>query len=275
MSGLLLDALFPAPPLSLVMDCQAVGARGAFAYVSRPGGVGSWTPAHVAALRAAGLVSIPIIVPPPAGADPGALLSLVRAFGFERGPITLDLEPPNLPPASWEEQFDAATAAAGFVDFDYGTDSNLALYQPDDAHWRAAWIESGTLAVIPDLPPGLDGWQFVNDVVIRGTFYDVSVISDRILAEAKPPMTPEEHALLVAAVNLLTFGHAQLNGQDVWLWGISDGTPGGSQIVSISQRVDKLLAGVGPGGGLSIEQAAQLRACADALARIEQALHAA
>ena len=275
MSGLLLDALFPPGPLALVIDCQAVGARGAFAYVSRPGGGGNWTPAHVDALRAAGLVSIPIIVPSPAGADPGVLLSRVRAFGFQGGPITLDLEPPNLPPAGWEEQFDQAARAAGFVDFDYGTPSNLGLYQPDDQEWKATWIRTGVLDPVPQLPPSWDGWQFVNDVVIRGTFYDASVISDRILAEAKPPMTPEEHALLQVVYNLLVFGHSSTPAGDVWLWGISDGTPGGSKVDAIAANVAKLVTAAGGPGGLSVDQAAQLKSCADALVRIEHALQTA
>src|SRR5262249_25384221 len=166
------DALFPPPnPDQLNADLDAVGAHGAFVYVWRPGGVGNWTPNHVARLRERGKLAIPIIVPYPVGGDANAQLDSANAFGFAFGPVTLDLEPPNLPPSGWEEGFDAIARGRGFWDFDYGTPSNLGLYQPDDENWKATWIRTGILEPLPVLPSGWFGWQFVNDVVVNGTQY--------------------------------------------------------------------------------------------------------
>jgi hypothetical protein len=181
MSKLMLDALFPPAPDQLVADLGAVGADGAMVYVSRPGGVGSWTPAHVQALRAAGKLAAPIIVPPPAGGDIPTLLEAAATFGFTSGPITLDLEPPNLPPASWEEQFDVMARGRGFSDFDYGTPSNLGLYAPDDAQWRAIWLRTGVLQPLPPAPVN-GGWQFVNDIVVNSRTYDASVVADSVFS---------------------------------------------------------------------------------------------
>jgi len=179
---LMLDALFPPSPTQLVADCREVGASGCFAYVARPGGIGTWTPDHVAALLADGSRSVPIIVPLPAGQPIGPLLGAVHGFGFTSGPVTLDLETPNLPPASWEEQFDAAILAAGYTDFDYGRPADLGLYQPDDANWKASWLRTGVLNPLPPLPSGWHGWQFVNDIVVNGTQYDASVIDEGVFS---------------------------------------------------------------------------------------------
>jgi hypothetical protein len=198
---LMLDALFPPGPGQLIADLDSVGAVGVFVYVSRPGGVGNWTPIHVQVLRNAGKRVIPIIVPAPGGEDPHALLQQANNFGFISGPITLDLEPPNLPPAAWEEQFDAAARAAGFTDFDYGTPSNLGLYQPDDAEWKATWIRTGQLQPLPPLPgPPYKGWQFVNNIVINGSQYDASVIDDSIFGGTQP-MPISQHLSFALAVS--------------------------------------------------------------------------
>lgn len=183
---LFLDALFPPAPSQLVADCKAVGAAGCFAYVFRPGGIGNWTPAHVLALAESGLFSCPIIVPPVNGGDISTLIQAVKNFGFSGGPITLDLETPNLPPSGWEEQFDAAVAANGFIDFDYGNTTDLGKYQPDNDKWVAEWLRTGTLNPIPVLPSGWQGWQFVNDITINGSQYDASVIDTELFAGLTP-----------------------------------------------------------------------------------------
>ena len=156
---LILDALYPPSPDLLVSDCLSLGAGGCFAYVWRPGAtggvdIGNWTPAHVDALRRAGLWSGPIVVPPAQGIDYAYLLSQVRYFGFGASTITLDLEAPNLPPAGWEEGFDAFFRTQGYRDLDYGTASDLGRYAPDDPDWRARWLRTGSCAPCPCAPPG-------------------------------------------------------------------------------------------------------------------------
>ena len=178
MTKLILDALYPpTDPQQLIRDLNAVGADGAMVYVFRPGGVGTWTPNHVDALRAAGKLVAPIIVPSPWGDAINTLFFTVKSWSFVGGPITLDLEFPNLPPRDWEEAFDGEARAQGYLDFDYGTPSNLGLYVPDDHNWIATWIRTGVLLPLP-VPPVGGGWQFVNDIMINGSQYDASVIDD-------------------------------------------------------------------------------------------------
>lgn len=185
---LALDSLYPpANPNDLIRDIIMIGAQGAMAYVWRPGGVGSWTPGHVAALRQAGLRVAPIIVPPSSGGDATAMLDAANAFGFGGGPITLDLEPPNLPTSAWEEDFDRQAQQRGFRDFDYGAPSNLGLYQPDNENWKADWLRTGQLDPRPT-PPAGGGWQFVNGIVVNGTAYDASVIDDAVFTGTAPAL---------------------------------------------------------------------------------------
>ncbi len=176
MAKLILDTLYPPSPDQLIADLNAVGADGAAVYVWRPGGVGTWTPAHVRAMRAAGKICWPIVVPATDGGDINGQLGAAQAFGFTSGPISANLELPNLPDPAWEERFDAAAAAASFTDLDYGTRYNLGLYQPDDRDWIAEWIRTGVLEPLPTLPAGRAAWQFVNDIAINGHQYDASVV---------------------------------------------------------------------------------------------------
>jgi hypothetical protein len=180
----MLDALFPpANPDQLIADMNAVGAQACLVYCWRPGGIGSWTPAHVSKLLSAGKLVAASVVPFPGGGPVVEQLNAVRAMGIAPpSPVSADLEPPGLPPSSWEEAFDAEVRARGYKDFDYGTSGNLGLYQPDpEGQWLASWLRTGVLNPIPSLPGGrYSAWQFVNDVPINGTQYDVSVVSQGV-----------------------------------------------------------------------------------------------
>lgn len=236
---LILDALFPPPPTQLIADLEAVGADGAAVYVWRPGGVGTWTSVHVAALRAAGKLAFPIIVPEPGGGDINGMLGAARAFGFEGGPITIDLEPPNLPPAAWEENFDSASASLGFEGFDYGTSADLGLYQPDNASWLADWLRTGQLQPLPAIPPGRTGLQFVNDITINGHQYDASMVASSVFGGSSTVHTNDEIYALVASLWLFV-----LRGYDDPPVGSPAGTPPAhdSLLLAISNAVNQLNA---------------------------------
>lgn len=260
---LILDALYPPSPDQLVSDCIALGAGGCFAYVWRPDGqggidIGNWTPAHVDALRRAGLWSGPIIVPPASGIDYAILLAAVRSFGFIDSAVTLDLEDPNLPPAEWEEGFDAFMAAAGYRDLDYGNSTDLGRYQPDDPEWLARWIRTGMLRPLPTRPPGVRAWQFVNDVIApSGTWYDASVADPSALLGGGADVTPEEHDALMFIRDQLDpsttgFAGTVLAGNSAWQQ-------------AMSTELGQIRAMIQPGQpGIDLTA---LRAAVDALAR--------
>lgn len=183
---LMLDGLFPPAPDQLVRDLDAVGADACAVYCWRPGGIGSWTRAHVDRLHAAGKLVMGIVVPPGNGGDPAVFLDAVAAMGIRPGePVGLDIEPPNTPPPAWEETFDAELRRRGYVELDYGTQLELGLYQPDDNEWIAVWIRTGVLNPLPTMPAGWQAWQFVNDISVNGSQYDASII-DRALWTAAP-----------------------------------------------------------------------------------------
>ena len=213
---ILLDTLFPPAPAQLVADCRAVGAAGCWLYVLRraadgtPLGTGSCTPAHASALQAAGLLAPGIVVPGNVPPDPKDAIRAARAFGITPV-LAADFEQFSEPPVSWEDELDVACAAAGYREVNYGPANELGVYDPGEPGWLAAWLRTGVLDPIPVLRAGVLAWQFVNDVVINGSSYDVSVVDPALFGGED--MLPEEHDLLVAAEkrtaqlwNLLVYG---------------------------------------------------------------------
>ena len=214
---IILDALFPPAPEQLVRDCQAVGASGCWLYVLRqaadgtPLGTGSCSPAHASALQAAGLLAPGIVVPGNVPPDPADAIRAARAFGITPV-LAADFETFSEPPPAWEDALEAAAAAAGYRELSYGPASELGVYDPGEPGWLARWLQTGVLDPIPALPAGQLAWQFVHDVVINGSTYDVSVV-DPSLFSGGDDMLPQEHDLLVAAEkrtaqlwNLLVYG---------------------------------------------------------------------
>lgn len=178
---ILLDTLWPPAPDQLVRDCRAVGAAGCWVYAMRRArdgsnlGVGGWTAAHVDRMHAGDLVAPAIVVPGDVPPSPAAALAAARALHCDQV-IAGDFEDFSEPPTSWEDQFQAAAEAAGWRELSYGPASELGLYDPGEPGWLARWVRTGQLDPIPSLPAGQLAWQFVNDVVINGTAYDVSVV---------------------------------------------------------------------------------------------------
>jgi hypothetical protein len=142
------------------------------------------------------LVAPAIVVPgtrnPPA---PAQVLGQLSAFGCD--PVLADdLETSSTPPASWEDALDAAAAAAHVRSLSYGTSSVLGQYDAGEPGWVASWLRTGTLSPVPTLPAGWLAWQFVDDVSINGTAYDVSVVDPGLFAGED--MQPDEREALFA-----------------------------------------------------------------------------
>jgi len=157
---LILDGLYPGSPAQLVAACEDVGAAGALIYAYRPGGTGDNSPAHVTALRDAGKVAIPVIVPE--GDDSGKplnILAALRGFGFTSGPVIFDTEPPNLPSNQWLQGAEAFLASHGFTRGQYGTRSTLGSYSPEDDEWidYLARTDPTKVASAPRRAPPQDG----------------------------------------------------------------------------------------------------------------------
>jgi hypothetical protein len=193
---LLLDALNVPSPAQLVADVRSAGARGCFAYVWRPGGIADWSKAHVDALRGAGMISAPIIVAPGSGMpDPSAGVSAAKAFGFTGGPIFADMEGPhNLPPDTWWRKYLAECLLAGFQPWKYGNASDVggSSYPNASGWWLADYLRQGSIDPPPPLPAGRRLWQYVDEVQIAGTTYDVSVADPEVFAAPAPQPLPLE-----------------------------------------------------------------------------------
>lgn len=179
---LLLDALDPGTPDQTVADVRAAGAAGCLGYVWRPGSVGQWDSSHFAALRAAGMVTAPIVVPSGSGTAYSTLIAAARAYGFTSGPLICDMESPyNLPPASWWSGAIVAFRAAGFKAIKYGNSSDVSGYPNGDGWWQAHYIQTTTKPV-PALPSGLIGFQYADMDAINGIYYDASVFNPNLFA---------------------------------------------------------------------------------------------
>lgn len=239
---ILLDTLFPPPPAQLVADCRAVGAAGCWVYFLRraadgtPLDNGTWTLAHVQALRAAGLLAPGIVVPgnvPPA-AD--VVMAAARAAGVDPV-IGDDLETASEPPAAWEDALDQAAAAAGYQELNYGPASVLGLYDPGEPGWLASWLRTGQLDPIPALPAGWRAWQFVNDLAINGSWYDASVVDPALFGGEMLDQTTVEKLLQGAADAGAARAEVTLGFQ-----ALADGSKDPAAPNYLSTRLDQLAA---------------------------------
>ena len=199
---LLLDILDPPAPDQLVADLRATGAGACGLYVLRrfggggDAGIGTWTPAHVAALRADGIALLPIIVPGnnPLPSDVATALDVARALGVPVGAMDLDLEQFSLPPVAWVAAAIAELRAAGWRALRYGDEAVLAGYPPGDGDWvshaSGLIVRAGVLLPVPAIPPGYIAWQYAVEVNVNGRFYDASVFDPAALAPPDPPPAP-------------------------------------------------------------------------------------
>src|SRR5215471_806312 len=194
---LLLDAAHPPPPNEWVADMDAVGAAGGFVYVIGP--FLNYTPGHVSVARAAGKIVLPIIVPGNVPTSSSAVLAALATYGFTGGPVITDLERTSEPPDQWVVELRAFLNPLGYLVDRYGTPSELGKYSPEDDNWLAMWQRTGVLNPVPVLPTGWNAWQFVNDVHINGSTYDVSVIDEQFAGATAPgvdEMTPQQDQTL-------------------------------------------------------------------------------
>jgi len=287
--------IFTAPaPAQLVADVRQIGYDGAAGYVVdlAVSGRSTWSPAHVEALRAAGLVFLPIVVPgempPPADG--------LWGWWDGTGPIELDLEPGSEPPVSWVADWISAVRRRGGSPGMYGPAADHRVYGGLDWDWRclANWTYSEPAAP----PAGFQGVQWTNLMVVNGTRYDASVFSEEVFL---PVAQLDEILSLVQAINDRT---GQIwNSQN---WGTPTGgdvpqgwTPitlariaqavgidpasvgnkvpaaGPNDLVALVQAVKAKLDAVPAGGGLTAAQAQALQEAHDAITRIESALKGA
>jgi hypothetical protein len=182
------DAAYPPGPDQLVQDLDQVGAQACAVYVYGEA-AGNWTVAHVQRLRSARKLVLPIVVPGNAPPAPAVTYAAARAKGIIGGPIVVDLERFSFPSAAWVlvwERWGPPT----WRPERYGTTAGLGPYPPATADWIASWLRTGVMNPEPLLPPGRVAWQFVNDVVINGHQYDVSVVDPAFLGGT--PMSDQE-----------------------------------------------------------------------------------
>lgn len=177
MVGKLLDAAFPPAPDQLVADCRAVGADGCWAYAWGP--FANYTPAHVQALHAAGLVAPAIWVPGNNPGDFGPMLAAAVALGCD--PVgAFDLETGSLPPATWVGDAIAQIRAAGWSPRRYGDQVLLvSTYPRADGDWISHFggntppVRAG--CTDPQTVSGF-AWQGCVDAIVNGHEYDVSSV---------------------------------------------------------------------------------------------------
>lgn len=181
---ILLDAAFPPSPQQLLNDINSVGAGGCAIYTYGP--YTHYTREHVDTLRNAGKSVLPIVVPGNSPGAPNDVLGTTRLYGISGGPIVLDLEPGSEPSAIWTGSFFQAATDQGYVPERYGTRGVLGLYPRADGDWIASWIRTGIMNPVPVLPQGWVAWQFVNDVVINGNTYDVSIVDSSFVQVSQP-----------------------------------------------------------------------------------------
>lgn len=178
---LMLDAAYPPPPDQWVADMNTAGADGGFVYVVGP--ILNYTADHVVVARASGKAVVPIVVPGNDTIPYDSIRAALEAYGFLAGMVVTDLERFSLPPVQWYAGFVQTLHWWNYLAVEYGTPTDTAPYDPGDDQWIATWIRTGVLDPIPSLPPGLDAFQFVNDVNVNGHLYDVSVVNDKFWTE--------------------------------------------------------------------------------------------
>lgn len=173
---IMLDAAYPPSPLQWCADIRNVGGSAGAVYVYGP--LTNYTKQHVAQAIASGIAVLPIVVPGTNPPDPKIVLSSVYLYGITGGPIAKDREAGSLYPAAWSAAFDSVARAAGFIPVDYANLNDAVQPAEADEQWQAEWLRTGTMNPVPTLPAGLAAWQFVNDVSVGGSQYDVSVVAD-------------------------------------------------------------------------------------------------
>lgn len=175
----MVDAAFPPSANLWVSDMDAIGAVGGCVYVLGP--FTNYSPIHVTLARSHDKVVVPIVVPgnsPPSYAQVWAAL---LNYQFSSGPVVVDLENGSEPADAWVTGLRTYLSAMGYSIERYGTSTELGKYSPEDEDWIASWIRRGVLDPIPTLPNGWHAWQFVDDVIVNGRQYDVSVMDDLFL----------------------------------------------------------------------------------------------
>lgn len=175
------DAAFPPNPSQWVADMNAVGAEGGFYYAW--GGFTHYTPAHLQAARLAGKHTAAIIVP---GNDPGSVASMldaVSALGGSGDPVVFDIETQSFPPPQWLATAISAARQAGHAVYRYGNwaVNELAKYPEADGDWVShgpgLFVHDGRVVSyqpVPPVPVPAVAWQYIVDVRINGSEYDLS-----------------------------------------------------------------------------------------------------
>lgn len=278
MSELFLDALNPPAPDQLVADLRSVGATAVGFYVLRRDGsggdlgIGTWTPAHIARVRAEGDIGLVAIVVPgnrPLDTDPQtAMASAVQLGAPADVAMSIDLEQFSEPNAGWVGGAIAEFRRAGHRTLRYGDVALLAQYPAGDGDWVSHGyipVRDGVLEPVPALPnvPGVVGDQYAVHVSINGHTYDASVFAAGVLTRGDDWMSSgplsdptTQTSLLQSVSRILT----------LLVGGGQSFTPDGSQpvpadwpnvggvallaIPGIGAKVDALLAAEG------VEQAA-------------------
>jgi len=194
--ALMLDALSPPAPRQLLADVQQEGAVACALYVwrRRPEGEkmgnGTWTHAHVPALRDAGLHVLPIVVPGnrPPDSDFQDAADAATAFGCPVGPIVLNLErPDSAPPRRWVQGCIDHLRSLGWKVIRYGDVPVLADYPTADGDWVSHGfipVTRDRMRPVPELPSGVVGDQYSIEVGVNGSRYDASVVSPALFTGA-------------------------------------------------------------------------------------------
>jgi hypothetical protein len=171
---IMLDAAFPPSPAQWAIDLDSVHANVGAIYTF--GGLLHYTSDHVRAAQVLGKRILPIVVPGDTPPAPDTVLDSIAPYGITSGPVGVDRENMSMYPVSWDDAFDARARARGFVPLEYHN-RNDARTPPDvDEQWLAAWIRTGAMDPVPSMPAGFMAYQFVNDVRIGGSLYDVSIV---------------------------------------------------------------------------------------------------
>lgn len=188
-----LDALNPPAPAQLVADMKVVGATAMAVYVFRrnaPGqsiGIGSWTKAHIDAVKAQGYGLSAILVPGnrPGNDDWRLAVQTASALGIPAGWMWLDLEQSSFPPFEWVRWTIAQLRAASWHPGRYGDKDRLANYPAADGDWLshgAIIVRENRPLPVPAVPAGTVADQYSVGVIINNHAYDSSTVDPRVYA---------------------------------------------------------------------------------------------
>lgn len=192
---LVLDALNPPDPDSLVSDLKSVGAVAVGIYVLRrdaSGGLlsnGDWTADHVAKCLANNIGVFGIIVPGnnPLDTDPQtAMATAVNVFHLPVGVLTIDLETFSEPNPAWVQGCITELSNNKWFVVEYGDITLLHTYPVANGDWVSHGfipVRENQLFPVPALPvvDGLIGDQYTVGVVINGHSYDGSVFDSSVV----------------------------------------------------------------------------------------------